>query len=320
MKPDTVLVVTASYDLAADYVLEALRERGTPAFRLNTDRFPQDIQVSFRPPDEIQFNADGNVLSGRSVKSVWYRRHVSPELPAQMDPGLQDFSEREVRAFLSGVLASLPTDRWMSPARAISHAERKPYQLAVASRMGFQIPPTVITNNPADVVEMADSHQLIAKAVSSGYVADTTGNRAIFTSVVEAEDLAALDTLALAPVVFQELVNKVCDIRVTVVAEEVFGAEILSQGHQSSRIDWRATEDPQLPHRIHKLDEETTRRCRRLVRNLGLVFGAIDLALQTDGTYAFFEINPNGEWLWLEDQLGFPISERIAQWLDSDSV
>lgn len=318
MTADTVLIVTASYDVAADYVLEALQQRGTPVFRLNTDHFPSRIKASFLPPNNIEFTAGDKAVSGISIKSVWYRRHVSPELPVELDAGVRDFCERETRAFLDGVLASLPVERWMSFPQAIARAERKPYQLAIASQLGFNIPDTIMTNNPPSVVEMARRHQLIAKAISSAYVSSPEGTQAIFTSAMRPEDLKELDGLAHAPVTFQELVDKVSDIRVTVVAGEVFAAEILSQERQSSRIDWRATDDPHLPHRRHELSTEIADLCREIVNHLGLTFGAIDLALRADGTYVFFEINPNGEWVWLEDQLNFPISDRIAQWLDSN--
>ncbi|MCJ7515298.1 MAG: hypothetical protein MUO89_04950 [Dehalococcoidia bacterium] len=317
MTADTVLIVTASYDVGADYVLKALQKKRTPAFRLNSDHFPSRIKASFRPPDDITFSVDGNLISGKSVKSVWYRRHVLPELPTDLDAGAQDFCERESRAFLDGVLSALPTKRWMSFPQNIARAERKPYQLSVASRLGFAVPLTVITNDSTSVIETSRGHQMVAKAVSSGYVAGPDGNRAIFTNRLKSGDLQELEGLALAPVTFQELVAKVSDIRVTVVEGEVFAAEILSQGRQSSQIDWRATDDPNLPHREHHLSTATTDLCRELVNHLGLTFGAIDLALKQDGTYVFFEINPNGEWVWLEDLLGFPISDRIAQWLST---
>jgi glutathione synthase/RimK-type ligase-like ATP-grasp enzyme len=232
-----------------------------------------------------------------------------------LDAGVRDFCERESRAFLDGVLSALPTERWMSFPQSITRAERKPYQLSVASGLGFVVPHTVITNDPTFVIETSQGHQMVAKAVSSGYVAGPEGNQAIFTSRLRDDDLQELEGLALAPVTFQELVEKVSDIRVTVVAGEVFAAEILSQGRQSSQIDWRATDDPHLPHREHHLSTAIADLCRELVNRLGLTFGAIDLALKRDGTYVFFEINPNGEWVWLEDLLGFPISDRIAQWL-----
>ena len=317
MTPDTVLVVTASYDVAAEYVVDALRRRGTRAFRLDTDLFPSRFAATFRPPSDITFGDKKTTLSGDRVKSVWYRRHVRPELPEELSAGVRDFCEREVRAFLDGVLGSLQTDRWMSSPVAIARAERKPFQLAVASQLGFQIPETVMSSDAAEVVAEAGKHRLVAKAISSGYVASPDGNRAIFTSTVRPQDLAELDGLSVSPVTFQQLIDKTSDIRVTVVGEEAFAAEILSQGHPSSRTDWRATEDPFLPHRVHNLPPDIEALCLRLVNTLGLVFGAIDLALKDDGSYVFFEINPNGEWLWIEDQLAFPISDRIAQWLDA---
>ncbi len=316
MIADTVLLVTASYDVAADYVLKSLRQRGNPAFRLNTDLFPSRVKASFRPPKDISIeDENGKVVLGTSIKSVWYRRHISPELPEELESGVRDFCERETRTFLDGVLTSLPTERFMSPPRAIFQAEHKPYQLSIASQLGFMIPDTVITNNPSLVREIARNHELVAKAIRSGYIASDEGNCAIFTSIVKPEDLEDLSGLTLAPTTFQEFLVKTSDIRVTVVAGETFAAEILSQERESSRVDWRATDDSHLVHRIHKLPTEIDELCRQLVTNLGLSFGAIDLVLKPDGSYVFLEINPNGEWVWLEDQLGFPISDRIAQWL-----
>ena len=52
-----------------------------------------------------------------------------------------------------------------------------------------------------------------------------------------------------------------------------------------------------------------------LVRRLGLAYGAIDLVLTPDGRYVFLEINPNGQYLWIEQLTGLPISEAIAEWL-----
>jgi glutathione synthase/RimK-type ligase-like ATP-grasp enzyme len=52
-----------------------------------------------------------------------------------------------------------------------------------------------------------------------------------------------------------------------------------------------------------------------LMSDMKLQFGAIDLALTQSGNYYFLEINPNGQWLWIEDKLGYPISQAVADWL-----
>ena len=58
-------------------------------------------------------------------------------------------------------------------------------------------------------------------------------------------------------------------------------------------------------------------RCAAFVSGLGLTFGAIDLVLDEQGALQFLEINPNGEWMWIEDLVGYPIADRIASFLTS---
>ena len=125
MTADTVLFVTASYDVAPDYVGAWLEKRGVPYFRLDTDRFPFEIQAEFSPRAGINIRDGERSIQGRRIKSVWYRRNVAPFFPTILAPGLQDFCERENRAFLEGSLWSLPTSRWLSSPSAIWRAEAK---------------------------------------------------------------------------------------------------------------------------------------------------------------------------------------------------
>lgn len=317
MTIDTVLLVTTSYDFAASYVMKALDLRGVPYFRFNTDQFPTCVIATYSPPNYLVFDDGSTTVSGDRIKSVWYRRHVAPALPSEIKRGVTDFCERETRAFLEGSLANLSTNRWLSSPQAIAVAERKLHQLKIASEIGFTIPDTLVTNEPSAVTEFADGRRIVAKAVRSGYISSETGNQAIFTSEIGTNDLCDLDGLSLAPVIFQELVEKVSDVRVTLIGEKVFAAEILSQSRESSRVDWRATDDPNLEHRKYDLPQDTSELCRRLLNRFGLGFGAIDLVLNSKGELIFLEINPNGEWVWIEDQLGFPISFHIAAWLDA---
>jgi hypothetical protein len=43
-----------------------------------------------------------------------------------------------------------------------------------------------------------------------------------------------------------------------------------------------------------------------------LRFSAIDLVLDPSGDYWFLELNPNGQWAWIEARTGLPISEAIT--------
>ena len=315
MTADSVLLVTASYDEAAKCVSDHLEQIGTRYFRLDTDRFPTEVKATFDPYYGLTLKDRGDSIHSNQIKSVWYRRNVAPILPDYIDKYEREFCARESRAFLEGTLASVPTNRWLSNPAMIWRAERKMYQLAVARNLGFILPSTAVTNDDATVQHFTKSRETIAKAVSSGYIDSPNGYRAMFTTALTPTDLIELAGLRLAPVTFQEKVQKISDIRVTVIGSDIFAAEIMSQYHESSQTDWRATEDADIEHRPHKLPNELKMQCLALVKRLGLEFGAIDLALTAEGQYRFFEINPNGEWLWLENQLGFPIAEKISLWL-----
>jgi glutathione synthase/RimK-type ligase-like ATP-grasp enzyme len=45
---------------------------------------------------------------------------------------------------------------------------------------------------------------------------------------------------------------------------------------------------------------------------LGMQYGAFDFIETPEGEHVFLEVNPSGEWGMLEKDLGYPISEAIA--------
>jgi glutathione synthase/RimK-type ligase-like ATP-grasp enzyme len=112
-------------------------------------------------------------------------------------------------------------------------------------------------------------------------------------------------------------VPKRFELRVTVVGEQVFAAEIHSQQTNRTRVDWRRYDLSHTPHLPHALPEHVQVKCVELVRRLGLCYGAIDLILTPDGRYVFLEINPSGQYMWIEERTGLPISEAVANLLVS---
>lgn len=309
-----VLLVTTSYDLSAALVADALVRRGAWPVRLDTDRFPTDVTACIDERGRWLLRTPTDELDSDTVRAVWYRKHAAPTLPATLELGHTEFAERESRAFITGALLGLEgVHRWVSDPTSVWRAERKPAQLRVAAAAGFEVPRTRITNDPVAVRMFAEATPLVAKAVSSGYITREGSFETIFTSAVRAEDLRDLSSLAFAPVTFQEQIAKRSDIRVTVVGDQVFTAEIDSQALPESQVDWRAADDPRrLVHREHALPASVAAQCLAVVRSLGLAYGAIDLVRTVDDRYVFLEINPNGEWLWLQDALGWPIAESIA--------
>lgn len=123
--------------------------------------------------------------------------------------------------------------------------------------------------------------------------------------------------LRFCPVIFQAYVPKLFELRITVVGKQVFAAEIHSQQANHTRHDWRRYDNYKTPHLPHQLPCSMEQRCVHLVEQLGLSYGAIDMVVTPDGRYVFLEINPNGQYLWIEETTGLPISDAICDLLMS---
>jgi glutathione synthase/RimK-type ligase-like ATP-grasp enzyme len=204
---------------------------------------------------------------------------------------------------------------------ANERASSKLEQLRRAKSLGFDVPETVVTNDAAALRNFATAIgvPLICKPIRSGYVEFGGREQLFFTSLV-ADD--AIDDFALhdpTPYLFQRMVEKQCEFRVTVIGERVFAVRLDSQSAPDSRVDWRRGDQTKLAHTPDSLPQEVENRCRAIVGNYGLAFGAIDLALDKEGRYVFFEINPNGQWAWLEQMTGIRLRAALADLLLGES-
>jgi glutathione synthase/RimK-type ligase-like ATP-grasp enzyme len=120
------------------------------------------------------------------------------------------------------------------------------------------------------------------------------------------------DSIAHAPVIFQKHVSAVADLRVTAIGGEFYAAA----------TDVREADYPQdvrmnldAKYAAHDLPPDTTAKLSALMDRLGLVYGAIDLRLTPEGRYVFLEINPAGQFLYIEHATRQPIAAALAQTL-----
>jgi glutathione synthase/RimK-type ligase-like ATP-grasp enzyme len=188
----------------------------------------------------------------------------------------------------------------------------------VARALGLDTPRTLTTNDPDDVRRFARSCEggMITKMLSSFAIHENGKELVVFTNPVKPEELTDLSGLSLCPATFQELLPKSLEIRATVVGERVMSAAIDSQVSARATHDWRRDglrmiEDWQ----PYQLPREIEEKLLRLMDQFSLNYGALDIILTPDGRHVFIELNPSGEFFWLEQAPGLPISEAIADLL-----
>lgn len=315
----SVLIITNKLDLSADEIVTHLQKMGTKVFRLNTEDLCSVIDAELHITEsrfEVKFNSSLRSISLSEVGSAFYRRPKQVEAIGVADEVSRAFVKSETSTFLNWLWQALDCF-WVSKPSHIRRAESKIDQLKIAPRFGLAVPKTLITNNPDAVRKFygACGGRIINKVLAKGMVEKEGRVLGIYTRPVEMKHLDMLDSVKLAPCVFQELIEKMFEVRVTIVGKRVFATEIHSQRSQRTKDDWRRYDLENTPHKEHTLPSAIESSCLSLTRHYGLAFAAIDMVVTPQGKYVFLEVNPNGQWLWLEKLTDQPISEAIAQML-----
>lgn len=301
---DIVLVLTQPGDPHAEYMLPRLRSTGVRVVQYDTGEFPI---ASTLDAHLTTCGWQGEIVRGeeaiplRRILSIWYRRpaafRFAPVVPGDCIP----FIRGEALMGLGGVLRSLPC-RWVNHPDRLVSADYKPYQLAMAAAVGLSVPRTVVTNSPEKARAFFDecAGEVIYKTLSTGYVSSKpSDDGTVYTTSVGSADLNDAAAIQLTPCLFQERVDRISDLRVTVIGNAMSSVEIVQRGEAPTNVDWRMDYD-RLEFRRYKLPDEVAERALRLVHDLGLLFAALDFVIAPTGEPVFLEANPNGQWVWLE--------------------
>jgi MvdD family ATP-grasp ribosomal peptide maturase len=299
-------------------VSDAILERGGSVFRFDTDRFPTEIALSAYYDgcsERLLLTSEQGELDLRDVSAIWHRRlNIGGKIPGLQDPQMKHASVGESRATALGMLASLKAFR-MDHIQHIRHAENKQLQLQVAREIGLQVPRTLITNDPKAVKRFAQSCEgsLIVKMLSSFAIYEDGREKVVFTSPVSPQDLVDLSGLRLCPMTFQEMIPKALELRVTVVGQQIFSASVDSQSSERASYDWRRDGIGLMQEwKPYELPPDVNDRLLRLMDRFGLNYGAIDIIVTPEKRHVFLEVNPVGEFFWLERCPGLGISSAIA--------
>jgi glutathione synthase/RimK-type ligase-like ATP-grasp enzyme len=170
------------------------------------------------------------------------------------------------------------------------------------ARAGLVIPRTLMSNDPERIRRFLAAHRgrTIYKPFFPAQWEQGDRVALLMTNEVRLEDLPSAAVLRLTPGIFQEKVEKAHELRVTILGEHVVTARLLSQESEATRLDWRAGAG-KIRVEPDRLPDEVERACLRLMRSLGIVFGCFDFIVTPEGEHVFLEVNPAGQFLWVEE-------------------
>jgi len=297
-----LLILTSDKDLTADFLIVELLDRKLPYFRLNVEDLSR-AEYEFTDSGIRRVTVGPRSADLTEITAVWYRRALFPITSSGDSYAQQVFVAGEVRHLAFGMVWN-PKILWVNPIEKVYVAEHKIHQLVTAKQLGFSLPSTLVSSDVKELQAFVKNNPngTICKPIYHGLFIDGPDSYSVYTRQVSAEDFEGQDRLN-CPVLLQEKVPRRCDLRVTFIGKNCFAAAIHTP---SPVVDWR---DPSACATFSpvEIDPQLESRCREMLSTLGLRYGAFDFIRRPDDEEVFLEINPTGEWAWLENSLGYPM-------------
>jgi glutathione synthase/RimK-type ligase-like ATP-grasp enzyme len=308
-----ILIISHAQDAHLSYVLPHLDD---DALVIDPVRLAEGKSLDYKLVDgrmEVAYNAQ----SLRNVRSVWYRR-PSPlsEVELAVPPKHLTYVRSAINRHTLALNHLLSDALWVSDFSSIVKANIKPLQLEYAAAIGFDVPDTLFASSAEAAEAFVDKQ---GTCIAKPQATELPEGVKLYAKVIHASGKHNFAGLRYDPYVLQQYIEPKAEYRVTVVDDKVFAAEITSNNQKGSGDfyrDWRtAYADGSFAAAAVDLPAKTAKACVGLVQKYGLKYGAIDLIQDKQGKIWFIEINPNGQWAFIEQSTRQPIGKAIADLL-----
>jgi hypothetical protein len=313
------------YGIPRDYHAEAVRW-GLEQLGVETH-----LWVAGNLPDfgtlSVRFDGGGTVVSAKQgmqktclsdVQLIWNRRYQKPQAPDHAAAVDRSFIEQQCFEHVLGVRQLLGRHvKTINPPRDQAVAARKTVQIDHAQKVGFKIPPTLISNDYEDIRAFWELYApLVVKPFRATAWANEGTVYAAYTAPMPEPHPGYESELALCPQIFQARVLDKRDVRVIAFGKHCFAAELDNTGHRDV-VDVRdAIRSYAVEYKHIAIPQDVQNRIAFFLEGLSLEYGAFDFAIDGDGDWVFLECNEAGQFLFLEVALPeLKILEAFCYWV-----
>jgi len=332
-----VLIISNKGDIHCNPVIKKFQSLGIPFFRLNTEELIHDYQITFtysntKPALRLINKKNGKELISNDISAVWDRRPLSQDINFIDDDKIRDIVDSEVNELNLWIRYYFHGTKMIGSSVLDRPNESKIRQLKIASSviyehsLNIKIPESIITNNFYDFSNFIDNKDFVViKPIGSdAYQVDDIYEIPFVSLKKDTNDIKSnveKSDIELCPVFSQEYIEKKFELRITSVGSKHFTCKINSQNlpKGKGREDWREGYEHGLKdhQEVFQTPTEIEDFCNIYLKLINSSFGCFDFICDKNGDYYFLECNPNGQWMWLEEDLGLPISDAIVDFLNS---
>lgn len=304
-----IVIVTIAEDIHALAVQERVHAAGDDCHIVECDRIAQRDFLAYGINHDVidhVLTSDGTRISISKAAVLWLRRmRANQDLDRPLEhERAQLVIDSDCGGALMGLLATHFRGKWISTPDATYRASDKLGQLEVARQCGFAVPRTLVSQSREVVLRFHEScgGRVVVKTI--------VGGPGPFLQTVALDDPDALDeeSFAAAPAIYQERVEGRDHLRLNCFGDKSYAALI-----SSDDLDWRANLD--VPITAYEVTAALHRKVRAVLDRLGLEMGIVDLKFDSQGRPIWLEVNPQGQFLFIDAFTDLNLAQRFAEYL-----
>jgi len=305
----SVLIVSNTGDPHCDYLVDACNRQQVPFFRLNTDRFYLGGKISLDVLADRGFlEIDGHYCDLSTVGLLVFRRpnavHAKRNDIDSWVGFLLDSEWRSIEYALSDIVPGVV----MNPMQGSVRAQNKIVQMSAARKVGLSVPETIISTDIEYLRDFAGRFDVVTKGICNAHIQVNNILRTGNTKRTTLNDLKNYDPTGV-PTLLQQEISPCAIWRVVVTLDQVTGVR-LSGDMIDKAVDSRLV-DEELNGVEAVLPKDFQNKMIALCKELNIVFCASDVIEDKDGRLWFIDLNPEGQWAYLEKDYNTIISDKI---------
>lgn len=320
-----VVILTEQNDVSTLEVVDYLRLYSIPYMIIN-ESMKVKIHDIFIQNNQLSFTIDINErkINSKDITSFWYRRGAfnwdENEFPLNGIKGnevselFSEFQQVEYST-LKQFIELMPGIKKIGlfEKREINKLE----MLNAAIKVGLNVPNTSILNSKQKIIDSFHSKSIITKGIQvTPIIFSKYGKIYGYTEKIELNEIP--DKFAFT--LFQDEIEKRIEIRSFYLENNVYSMAIFSQNDNSTKVDFRKY-NKEKPNRMvpFKLPAEIESKLLKLSKKLSLNCGSADFIIDRNGDYYFLEINPIGQYQFVDYFCNYKINRKIATHLSQYS-
>jgi ATP-GRASP peptide maturase of grasp-with-spasm system len=320
LSPKHVIIFSVQQDTSTDSIIDWLDFYGLKSIRIdNTTFFKENAAIAFRQSSSninSSFVINNTFLSEQALSGVYYRKGKAlyqwKEIEKK-DNHEKENIKNEIVAFID-TLKNMFSLLDIKKIGNIAGDINKSTQLSIATKVGLEIPDTIITTSKKELLSFAKNREIIIKAID--YLSPVVKESKIYmyysSSLGEKQLLQFSDFFL--PTLCQEEIQKEIELRVIYINGSIFSAAIFSQMHSETITDYRKYNKDRKNRIVpYALPAEIEKKITKFMNLIELNTGSIDLIKSINGKYYFLEVNPSGQFETISKKCNFAIEKEFAK-------